>query len=605
VPRLPSTLRRWLLPLDAASSTVDLAPAVPIREIFRRFWPYGRDFRRWLWFSLLLAPIGPAIEAANIWLFKLVIDRVLVPGDLGPLPPLIALYAALAVAGGAIGFASTTLTTWLSQRFVLTMRTRFFAHLQTLPLDFFERRRLGDVIARLTGDVAAVETLVLSGVGATAFHVTAAGVFAVAALLLDWQLALACFLLGPLFLLAVRRLSRLLREAARERRRRSGSISALAEETLGSIALVQAYNREETERERFHAAGESALRAQMASTRIRALYTPVTDALTLAGTLLVVALGTWEVSRGRLSVGGLLAFIAYLTQLYRPVRSLSRMDSRAFTAAAAAERILEFLDARPAVADRPYARPLRTRRGRLELDDVTFRYPGTEADALDGVSLTVEPGETLALVGPSGAGKSTIAKLALRFYDPARGTVLLDGNDVRELTLASLREHIALLMQEALVLDGTVRENIAYGRAEADEEDVVAAAVAADAHEFVMRLPDGYATRVGQRGRLLSGGQRQRLAIARAMVRDAPLLILDEPTTGLDPESSDRILEPLRRLMADRSVLVISHSLAIARRADRIVVVEGGRVTATGEHAELAAGDGYYARLCRSEAALR
>lgn len=605
MPRPPSKLRRWLLPLDAASSTVDLAPAVPLREIFRRFWPYGREFRRWLWFSLLLAPVGPAIEAANIWLFKLVVDRVLVPGDLHPLPGLIGIYAGLALAGGAIAFAGTTLTTWLSQRFVLEMRTRFFSHLQTLPLDFFERRRLGDVIARLTGDVAAVESLVLSGVGATAFHVTAAAVFAVAALILDWQLALACFLLGPVFLLAVRRLSRLLREAARERRRRSGSISALAEETLGSIALVQAYNREDTERERFREAGEAALRAQMASTRIRALYAPVTDVLTLAGTLLVVALGTWEVSRGRLSVGGLLAFIAYLTQLYRPVRSLSRMDSRAYTAAAAAERILEFLDARPAVADRPYARPLRTRRGSLELEEVTFRYPGTETDALTGVSLAVEPGETVALVGPSGAGKSTIAKLALRFYDPAGGRVLLDGNDVRELTLASLREHIALLMQEALVLDGTVRENIAYGRADADEEDVVAAAVAADAHEFVMQLPDGYATRVGQRGRLLSGGQRQRLAIARAMVRDAPLLILDEPTTGLDPESSDRILEPLRRLMADRSVLVISHSLVTARRADRIVVIEAGRVTAVGEHAELAAGDGYYARLCRNEAALR
>jgi ABC-type multidrug transport system fused ATPase/permease subunit len=337
----------------------------------------------------------------------------------------------------------------------------------------------------------------------------------------------------------------------------------------------------------------------MTATRVKAAFGPAVDVIEVLGGLLVIGLGTWELSRGRLSLGGLLVFLAYLTQLYSPIRGLSRLANTIYAASAGAERIIELLDDRPAVADLPDAKPLSRARGFVELDRVTFRYPGAARHAVSGVSLRVGPGQVLALVGESGAGKSTIAKLVLRFYDPLSGSVRLDGHDLRALRLADLRENMALLLQETLVFDGTVHENIAYGRAGCSHEDVVAAAHAADAHEFILALPDGYETVIGQKGRRLSGGQRQRIAIARAFVRDAPVLVLDEPTTALDAGSSRRILGPLRRLMSGRATIVISHNLLVAAEADWIVVLDQGRVVEEGTRDDLLRRDGIYARLYR------
>ncbi|WP_244179042.1 ABC transporter ATP-binding protein [Streptomyces rubellomurinus] len=575
------------------------APAVPLRRTFGRFWPYTRGGRRWLALLLGFVLLGPVVDAAAIWLFKVVVDEVLVPHRLGLFLPIALGYAGLTLAAGGLRFADETTSAWVSERFLLALRSDVFRHLQGLSLGFFERRRLGDVLSRLTADVEAVETFLLSGVLDAVAYVAELAVFLGVLFYLRWDLAATALLVAPLFWLTARRFSARVRAASRERRRRSGSVSALAEETLGNIALVQAYNRQGWEQERFERESLARFRATMAATRLRALFAPIVEMLELVGVLVVLGLGAWELARGRLTLGELLVFVALLGRLYGPIRGISRLSNGFYSAAAAAERIIELLDQRPQVADPPV--PLRPPRGRgaVAFDGVWFRYPGTTRVALYDVSFRAEPGETVALVGESGAGKSTAAKLLLRFYDPERGAVRLDGFDLRELALTDLRERIAVLLQETLVIHGTVRENIAYGRPGATDAQIVAAAQEADADEFVRRLPQGYDTVVGQHGRLLSGGQRQRIAIARAMVRDAPVLLLDEPTTGLDAESGRRILEPLGRLMSGRTTIIISHNLLTVRNADRIVLLRDGCVAACGTHAELLARDDGYARLVR------
>ncbi len=597
---LTERLRAALLPVAQGHGLVAAAPQVQMRAIFRRFWPYARPYRRYLWLTLLFIVLSPAIEAATIWMFKLVVDQVLVPRDFGPFWWIALAYIGLNLLDGLVSFADDYLSTWVGERFLLAMRTDVFSHVHGLSMDFFDRSRLGDLISRLTGDVQAIEDFVLSAVADALSYGARIIFFSAALFYLQWDLALVSLVVAPLFWLTARHFSRLIKQASREKRRRSGSISAVAEESLSNAALVQAYNRQAAEVERFHREARGAYAAQMASTRIRALFTPLTGLIELLGALIVIGLGTWELSKGNISLGGLLAFMAYLTQLYSPIRGLSRLSNSLFSAAAGAERVIEVMDERPSVVDPPEPVELGRAKGEVVFGDVSFRYPETEADVLQSVSFKASPGEVVALVGASGAGKSTAAKLLLRFYDPASGHIELDGRDIRDLSLESLRRNVAVVLQETLVFHASVRDNIAYGSEDVGEERIIAAARAADAHEFISALPEGYDTIVGQRGRRLSGGQRQRIAIARAMVRDAPVLVLDEPTTGLDAESSQRILEPLRRLMAGRTTIVISHNLTTIREAGSILVLDAGRVFEHGTHSELIEREGAYARVYRA-----
>jgi ATP-binding cassette subfamily B protein len=588
-------------PEAGTATTVALAPRITLGAIFRRFWPATRPYRGRLLISLLLVCVGPLVDTAQIWMFKLLIDDVLVPRNLHAFPPLAAAYLGIAIVQGVSSFSDDVLSTWLGERFVLDLRTRVFDHLHRLSVDFFDRRQLGDTLSRLTGDIDAIEQLVLSGVTRTLAYGAEIVLFTGALFYLNWQLALASMIAAPAFALGARYFSARIKEASREQRRRSGSVTAVAEESLGNAALVQAYDRRATETQRFHRENLGRFAAEMAATRLEALFQPLIELLEVVGVVLVVGIGVWALQHDRITLGGLLVFVTYLTRLYSPIRGAGRLSNTVYAANASAERIIDLLDHQPDVRDAADARtvPPGEARGSVVFDAVTFSYPGASRPTLESVSFTMMPGQKVALVGLSGAGKSTLGKLLLRFYDPDTGRITLDGVDLRDLGLASLRGNMATVLQETLVFDGTIRENILWGKPDATGAEIVAAATAADAHEFISALPDGYDTRIGQRGRLLSGGQRQRLAIARAMIRDAPVLLLDEPTTGLDAASAQRILTPMRRLMTGRTTLIISHNLLTVTDADQILFLDRGRITGAGTHYELLFSNPSYAELYR------
>ena len=566
-----------------------------LRRMFRRMGPHLRSHRRKLWLGFL-AMIGVALaEILRPWPIKIVFDGLLIPqanpdpvtawllSVFGPGDALLAAMAAailgIALLGGAMGFAQAYLIAAVGQKVVAAIRLDLYRHIHRLSHSFHDTTSSGEIIARLTGDVRMMRDLLIDAVVFFAARILVILLTIGVMLWMDWRLTLVALTILPALWLITRYFGARIKGAARKQRRKEGKIAVVMTEGISAINVVKGFARESYEEERFAKQNNSSAEAGVVTTRLAANMDRVTQVLLALGTAVVVWFGVTQVRAGAISPGDLLVFTAYLSSLYKPIRKMASMTARVAKATASGERLLEIFDLAPEIAERPDAQPMSDDiHGWVMFDEVSFCYAGTQGAVLDRVELELHPGEVTALIGPSGAGKSTLARLLMRFYDPTEGAVRIDGEDIRNFTLDSLRGQIAVVLQESVLFATSVRDNIAYGRLDATEDEIVAAARAAEADAFIRDLPEGYDTVLGERGESLSGGQRQRIAIARAILRDAPILILDEPLTGLDPATARGLLDSLRRAAAGRTTLLVAHDALTLSLADHVVRVEGGRL---------------------------
>ena len=528
---------------------------------------------------------------------KQAIDRGITPGDFGTVELWVAVYLAAAVLGWVFTAVQSYLTTWVGERVLTDLRSDLFRHVQRLDLGYFERTRAGVVISRLTNDIEALNTLVTDG-PTTLVQNTITLIGSAAVLLyVDWRLAVATLTVFPAMSIATALYRHYSAMAYRRTRERLGEVTASLQEDISGVRVVQAFRREDSNYRRFLGVNDEYREANQQTVNVSAMYFPFVDLLSATATAVVLGYGGVRALNGDITPGALFVFIGLLSNFFDPVQQLSQFYQTFLAGTAALDKVFEVLETAPGMVDGPGAEELPDIAGRVEFDDVHFAYRTDTAEVLHGISFVAEAGQSVALVGHTGAGKSTIVKLLARFYDPTGGRITIDGHDLRDVTMHSLRQQLGIVPQEAFLFAGSVRDNIAFGRPHATLEDVKAAAAAVGADAFIEGLPDGYDTRIEERGARLSIGQRQLVAFARALLADPRLLILDEATSSVDIPTEARIEAALETLLAGRTSVVVAHRLSTIRRADLIVVLEHGEVIEMGSHEDLIAHRGRYFSL--------
>jgi ATP-binding cassette subfamily B protein len=580
------------------------------------------DLARPHWVALSLALVAVLGETATDilqpWPIKIVVDNVLQARPLrgfsghlasalfGQTPHAVLNFAVAAVAGIAIvgavsAYFDKYLTTSVSQWVGHDLRRTLYHHIQRLSLAEHDKVRTGDLITRVTTDIEVIQDFIESVLlGMLVSVMTLVGMIGVM-LHLNWRFTLIALSVMPMLFLVVFRYTRRIKKASRAVRKQEGELLSVVQEVLTSIRVVKAFAREDYEQERFNVESLANVEAGLDARSVKAKLAPVVEVLVAAGTCLVLWYGARLALAGQLTSGVLIVFLLYLGKMYKPMRDLSKMTDTVSKATVGYERIQEVLEIESVVRDRPGARRAPPFSGRIEFDSVSFAYESAGKEILKDVSLKIETGQVAAIVGPSGTGKTTIVSLIPRFYDPTSGRVIIEGTDIRQYRLKTLREQMSFVLQDTLLFRATVWENIAYGKPGAPACDIRRAAELANAAAFIDAMPEGYDTMVGERGVTLSGGQRQRIAIARAVIRDTPILILDEPTSGLDAESEQAVMEALERLMKGRTSIVIAHHLNTIRRADAIFVIKDCALAEHGTHDALMAQNGVYAELYRMQ----